>query len=148
MSNILDYLNPFSDNFIGKKIVDLIGDLLKFLFVPEDGYFENVIDTIEEDINTKIPILGMKVAFSEIWDVTEDGQIDDISINGLNIGGKNVSVPKFIDFSIITKYKVYWYSWVRAFIFIFLIIYNINQVMKLLRGIPIADGGKTGGDNK
>lgn len=40
--DIISYINPFSDNFLGKKIVELLGDLLKLLFVPENNPFEQL----------------------------------------------------------------------------------------------------------
>lgn len=45
VSSILDYLNPFSENFFGKKLIELLGDLLEFLFVPDETRilaFQNV----------------------------------------------------------------------------------------------------------
>lgn len=62
---------------------------------------------------------------------------------------------KFIDFSFITKYKDTWYVWVRGVIFILIVIYNINQIMKLFRGYNVAEGinrlensGVNGGSKK
>ena len=50
------------------------------------------------------------------------------------------NINKFINFSWVTKYKATWYAWVRGIIFILLIIYNINQIMKLFRGYSIGEG--------
>lgn len=83
--------------------------------------------------------------FGTILDISTDGQMQDISISNYQVGSLNVNVDKFIDFSIITNYRSTWYVWVRGFMFIFLIIYHINQIVKFLRGYNVADG--SGGGN-
>ena len=47
---------------------------------------------------------------------------------------------KFIDFSIFSKFKSTWYSWIRVVVYIGLVIYNINQTVKFLRGFGISEG--------
>ena len=77
-----------------------------------------------------------------VTDVT--GDTDDIT---LGIDLKNYSVldkitlnmNKFIDFSIFSKYKGMWYSWIRVVVYIGLVIYNINQTIKFLRGFGITE---------
>lgn len=39
LSNLLSYLNPFDENFFGNKLVELIGNLLNLLFVPQQDHF-------------------------------------------------------------------------------------------------------------
>lgn len=43
IKEILSYLNPFSENFFAYKLVGLILDGLKSLFVPSDGFFETFL---------------------------------------------------------------------------------------------------------
>lgn len=151
---IVDYLNPFSDNFLGKKIVEAIGDLLKVLFIPSEDYFSNVQETLLSDLKTKIPYQDYIDMFSLIVDVGTDGEMEDISINNYKVGTLNINLPNFIDFSYITQYRNTWYAWVRGFVFIFLIIYHINQINKFLRGFSVSDGfiqqvnNSSGGDKK
>lgn len=72
----------------------------------------------------------------------------------IKYGNMNFNAKKFIDFSWVSKYKNTWYAWVRGFVFIFLIIYNINQIIKLFRGYNVAEGiskvseSNTGGAKK
>lgn len=140
LTDIVDYLNPFSDNFIGKIIVESIGNLLKGLFIPSDNYFSNIKDTLLSDLETKLPYESYINMFSIISDVATDGEMQDIGINNYQVGTLNINLPNFIDFSYITQYRDTWYSWVRGFVFIFLIIYHINQINKFLRGFSISDG--------
>lgn len=40
----------------------------------------------------------------------------------------------------IFKYKQTWFQWCRGFTYIFFIIYNLNQLIKFLRGFSVSDG--------
>ena len=120
--------------------MNLLGDLLKWLFVPSEDFFNNNIEDIKTRISKKIPYEQYIDLFESVKNVesSEDIGIDlkDYKItNNLSI-----SKSKFIDFSNITKYKETWYNWVRGFTFIFMVVYNINQITKFLRGINVADG--------
>lgn len=118
------------------------------MFVPSDGYFDNKIENIKSNISKKIPYQDYVDMFETVKQV-QSGEDISIDLNGYKVGNMNFNTKKFIDFSWITKYKNTWYSWVRGVLFIFLIIYNINQVMKLFRGYNVAEGlSKTGGDSK
>jgi len=140
VKTIVDYLNPFSENFFVYKLISLLGDLLKWLFVPSDDYFENIKETLLSDLQTKLPYQDYINMFSTIIDIGTDGQMEDISINNYQVAGLKLNISNFIDFSFITKYRSTWYAWVRGFMFIFLIIYHINQLTKFLRGFSITDG--------
>lgn len=126
---------------MGKKIIELLGDLLEWLFVPNENYFNNQIESIKGQIAKKIPYEDYVSLFETIQTVSngEDITIDMPSYQIAN--GVTIQKSKFIDFGNITKYKNTWYGWVRGFTFIFLIIYNINQITKFLRGFSVADGG-------
>lgn len=57
IGDILDLLNPFSDNFFGKKLVELILNGIKSLFVPEDGFFSNYFNEIKEWFSDRLGFL-------------------------------------------------------------------------------------------
>ncbi len=159
LGSILDYINPFSEKFFLKVLIEWIGnffiglrDLFISLFVPEDNYFTNKIDDIKYKISQKLPYQDYMNMFETVKQV-ESGEDISISLDNYKVGNMNLNMPKFINFSFITKYKNTWYAWVRGFIFVFLIIYNINQIIKLLRGYNVADGvnqlnNSSGGVNK
>lgn len=136
---IVDYLNPFSENFIGKYIVEAIGNILQFLFIPEDGFFENEVNNIKENLSSKIPYQDYINLFEDLKTVTS-GESLSIDIEGYKIGDLTISQSDFIDFGGITKYKDTWFGWCRGITYIFMVIYNINQVLKLLRGFSVTDG--------
>lgn len=58
---VLSYINPFSDNFFGKKLVDLILDGLKSLFVPSDDFFTNWFDDLNSWLGDRFGILYFPV---------------------------------------------------------------------------------------
>lgn len=142
---MIDYLNPFSENFILKKLFEWIGnfftdlwDLFVGLFVPEENYFTDKINNMKYKISQKIPYQDYIDMFETVKQV-QSGEDITIDLNGYKIGNTNINAKKFIDFSWVSKYKNTWYSWVRAFVFVFLIIYNINQIIKLFRGYNVAE---------
>ncbi|MCI8444289.1 MAG: hypothetical protein HFJ37_03895 [Clostridia bacterium] len=155
LGSIIDYLNPFSENFFLKTLFKWIGSFFESLweffirlFVPNENYFNNKIDFIKSNISQKIPYQDYVDMFETVKQV-ESGQDISISLNNYKVGTSNFNIPNFINFSWVTKYKSTWYSWVRGLIFILLIIYNVNQVIKLFRGYNVAEGlSKTGGDSK
>lgn len=157
---LLDCLNPFSENFFLKVLFEWIGnffsalwDLFIGLFVPEEDYFTNKINDMKYKISQKIPCQDYVDMFETVKQVNS-GEDISIDLNGYKIGNMNFNAKKFVDFSWIIKYKNTWYAWVRGFLFIFLIIYNINQIIKLFRGYNVAEGvakvseSNTGGAKK
>lgn len=112
---------------------------MKWLFVPSDGYFDDKVNEIKAKISEKIPYQDYIDMFETVKQV-ESGEDISIDLNGYNIFGMTFNINKFINFSWITKYKNTWYAWCRGIIFILLIIYNINQIMKLFRGYNVGEG--------
>lgn len=48
IGEILSYINPFSENFFGKKLVDLIINGIKSLFIPGDDFFSNFFNDLND----------------------------------------------------------------------------------------------------
>lgn len=107
--------------------------------MPEEDYFDNQVNDIKLKISEKIPYYDYVQMFGTLEQVTSGDDIS-VGISGYEVGGQHFSDSDFIDFGFITRYKDIWFSWVRGFVFVFLIIYNINQVIKLFRGYNVADG--------
>ena len=139
LSDIVSFINPFSENFFVYKLIELLGDLLQWLFVPDDEYFSSNIDNLKSSLSAKIPYDDYIEIFGTIENV-ESGNTSNVNLNGYIVGGKQFSLNNFINFNWILQYKETWYSWARGIIFILLIIYNINQIMKLFRGYSVSEG--------
>lgn len=48
IGDILSFINPFSENFFGRKLVELIINGLKSLFIPEDGFFSDYFTELKD----------------------------------------------------------------------------------------------------
>ena len=46
IKEVISYLNPFSENFFVYKLIDLLIDALKSLFIPAEDYFSNYFDEL------------------------------------------------------------------------------------------------------
>lgn len=44
---MFSWLNPFSENFFGWKIIDLLGNLLEKLFIPSEESVNNLVDSVK-----------------------------------------------------------------------------------------------------
>lgn len=57
IGDILSYINPFSENFFGKKLIDLLIEGLKSLFVPEDGFFSEYFSELKDWFSDRLGFL-------------------------------------------------------------------------------------------
>ena len=143
LGDCLKYINPFDvDNFLGYKLVGLILDGLRSLFVPSDDYFSNQFGEVKETLQNKLAYQSYIDLFGTLEDFSGNGATV-VDFEGYKVGDSTISQDNFLNFNLVTKYKDTWFSWVRAIFFIGLVIYNINQVYKMIRGTNLADGLNT-----
>ncbi len=57
IGDILSFINPFSENFFGRKLVELIIEGLKSLFVPAEGFFDNYFSEIRQWFSDRLGFL-------------------------------------------------------------------------------------------
>jgi len=112
----------------------------------KNGYFDNKVEEIKTAINNKIPYQQYLDSLKDIESITDlTGDTEDITV-GIDLNNYSVldkftiSMSNFIDFSIFSKYKETWYSWIRVVVYIGLVIYNINQTIKMFNGFTAVDG--------
>ncbi len=145
------------------KIINLLESLLRRLFVPEDNYFSDKVDTLKSDLNGKIPYQSYQNELNKIDETAQntgnsgEGITTSISLSNYTLSDKlSVKMNKFIDFSIFTKYRDVWFVWVRVVVYILLVLYWINETSKFFRGFSISSystsnvnqNTQTGGNNK
>ena len=140
LSDILSYLNPFSDNFFGNILVEKIGTLLKNIFIPDEDYFSNKIADLKSNLNNKIGYQDYIDTLQNIENVQESN-IGDIYLNNYKINGVEIS-SKFINFENILKYRNLWFGIVRGIFYISLLIFDINYIYKLIRGNKLFESGE------
>lgn len=51
LRDLLSYINPFNENFFVYKLIDLLSELLKSLFVPSEDKINEIKDTITSKFN-------------------------------------------------------------------------------------------------
>lgn len=127
---------------IPELIVDVFSVLLQGLFIPENEYFPNKFNEVKTALIGKLGYDGYIEIFGDLENVNE-GNFNFISLENYKVGDITINVSNFIDISRISKYRDTWFSWVRGVTFILLIIYNFNQIYKLIRGTNLADGMST-----
>ena len=99
---------------------------------------------MKSSLTSKIDITEYVKAFNNLQEIN-DGDIAGLDVNfrDYKIGDTNnyIATPKkWIDFDFVLKYKNTWFVWCRAVTWIFFIIYNINQFLKVLWGRTASDG--------
>lgn len=125
-----------------QTILNLFEVLLKGLFIPEDDYFPNKFNEVKFALVNKLGYDNYIEIFGDLENI-EESNISSISLENYNVGGLNITISNFIDISKISYYRNIWFSWIRGVVFILLIIYNLNQIYKLIRGTNLADGVST-----
>ena len=122
---------------------------MKSLFVPEEDYFTNKIDNLKVALNDRIPYqqyLDDMDVLKNANNTKNDNDISTfVSLNNYTISDKLViNMNKFIDFSIFSKYKTTWFTWVRVVVYVLLLLYNINEFTKTLRGVGVINSAGKG----
>lgn len=129
--NIISYINPFSENFFGKKIIELISDLFEFLFIPA----ENPFTELSDKMNSKfIFISQIRNLIDKLLGYSDYGE----NCPSFNMTWKGVTFA-MIDFSLFINYR----PWLHGII---LAISWFIFARKLYNKIPGVIGG-FGNDN-
>ena len=120
-------------------IVSGVREVLTFIFVPNEEYFASKFDEIQSNFVNKLEV--------DTSDLEKLKNVPEINLNNLSefqgtIYGKRV---KFVDFTFLNQYKSTFHNLVRGFIFPLLILYNMNQIYFLIRGVNLF--GKSKGDD-
>jgi len=118
IGDILDYLNPFSENFF-----------LRIAFIPSDGFIPNKFDELKEVIDDRLPIIG---TLSDVFNTITDVQGIESTKPKIEVelpgkwGGKKVEI---INFDVIDPYVPYVKTLIRFLIW-------IPFIIKIYRRIP------------
>lgn len=117
--------------------------MLKTLFIPSDDYFQNHFNTIKSKLYTRLSVTSYEALFNDVRNA-KVGVFDDIKISSYKVGNSNISLDTtIVDSKPINDAKPWYYPWVRGTVFILLIVYNYNQIYKLIRGTDMVSVGTT-----
>lgn len=121
------------------QIIDLLVDALKLLFVPSDNYFSSNFDSIKALLESHLSLTSFK-SLMEIIQNAKAGTLPDLKIKIFGVDYVLFSFKFFDPYIPTIQY------WIKGFLGALLVLYNINQVYKLVRGGSLQDGvsGKAG----
>lgn len=126
-------------NWVG-SFFKFLGDLLHDLFVPGNDYFESETNKLQTKIESKVGTEEYTNALNSLTKASRVG-LEDIKVN---LWGITVTL---VPFSMITPYIGTIQNWTRGFMFVFIVLWQINNMYKLVRGTSlISFSGSKGGE--
>lgn len=128
LSSILSAILSMPD-----KIIAGLKDLLISLFVPSPTYFNDKIDSLLVLLKSVLPFEEYLNLLEIIGDFS-GGDLEDITITIMGATATVVSFGSFRDILPTVR------SWVRGVFFVFMVIYYINQIYKLIRNARLYEG--------
>lgn len=131
ISTIVDWIGSF---------FKFLGDLFHDLFVPSDSYFEKETGKLQTQIESKVGTEEYTNALNSLTRASRSG-LQDIKVN---LWGVTVTL---IPFSLINPYISTIQDWTRGFMFVFIVLWQINNMYKLVRGTSLINfNGQKGGE--
>lgn len=88
LKEVLSYINPFSENFFVYKLIELLINALKSLFIPSDGFLENYFNELKEWFSARLGFLSYPLEL--ILDVLE-------RIKTINFEEPIIQIPDFVE---------------------------------------------------
>lgn len=137
-------------NALGVKIASIpdsvitgIKDALTALFIPDSNFFQNEVNSLLDSLKAVLPYQDYIDALCKIKDFSS-GNLEDIKVNvsGSRIvesGGTQVTI---VSFSGIRDSLPTYHKWVRGLFLVLLVLFNVNQLYKLIRGVSLFAGGR------
>jgi phage-related protein len=125
-------------DFLGgliSSLLDGLGKLLKTLFVPSDDYFNKKFDGLNGQLEGHVDVSTYKNIMDTFGRVKSVRSIPNITVD---LWGQTLTI---VDFSYIQSQQATINNWVRGFMFIFLVIFNINHVYKIIRKDTLSNTG-------
>ena len=58
LKEVLSYINPFSENFFVYKLIDLLVNALKSLFIPRDDFFNTYFEELKTWFSDRLGFLS------------------------------------------------------------------------------------------
>lgn len=127
-------MNPFSENFFVYKLIELLGDLLEWLFVPSQERLQAIPNTIT---NKFAFIDSIKIAINSLKDMINNlGNAPTISINlgsTKYTGAMNMTV---IDMRWYAPFKGHGDLIITGFFYVFYLWRLFVNISNILNGVP------------
>ena len=88
LKEVLSYINPFSENFFVYKLIELLINALKSLFIPADGFLDNYFNELKEWFSARLGFLSYPLDL--ILNVLE-------RIKSINFEEPIIQIPDFVE---------------------------------------------------
>ncbi len=128
LQSILDWLKGLID-----KLIKALGDLLTALFVPSGAAFNDFFDPIMVGLKDKMDLDTFE-NFKNRMQSLSSPPAPNVTMDR---DGVTYTV---IDFSSFNDVRDKLWDWLRGYLFVFILLYNMNFVYKLIRGQSMFDG--------
>lgn len=114
---------------------EFLGNLLKDLFVPAENFFDDEVGKLNDNLNSKIDVSEFESSFNSLKNV----KARSIPVpRSSNVMGVNI---QFDWISGINEHIGTIHMFIRAFVYLILLRFNVNNVYKLIRGSNLYGGG-------
>lgn len=138
LSSWLSYINPGSENFLGKKIIELLSDLFNYLFIPTE---DNVTE-LQETVNNKFKFIdSIELAINDIKDMLENVKNGSsefkIDIDSEYYKGEVV----LFDLSWYSPFKRYGDLLITGFAYFFFVLRVFRAIPGIINGTSSIVGG-------
>lgn len=111
IGDLISYINPLSENFFVYKLIELLLDALKSLFIPKDGFFSEWFDEFMAYVELKLGFLS--TPFTLFIDFVES-YLNLSSSTDVIINIPDISVPNFEDNILIHATSFNWSETLRS----------------------------------
>lgn len=134
LADILSFLNPNSDKFIGKVIVDLFKDLFNLLFVPSEERVTAITNTVQSRFSF---VESIKTAVNSLNDfLKSSGNAPVITVNVGKTKYTGETNVKVIDMSWYKTFKPYGDLVVTGFAYALYIWHLFINLTGIIMGSP------------
>lgn len=132
MANILSYLNPFSENFFGHKLIELLKDALQWLFVPSEERVTALYNTVNDKFSfiTTIRTAGDSLKNS----IENTGNAPKLKIRTFKTKYTDEQEQVVLDFSWYAPYKAYGDAIITGFVYALFLWRLFISVPNIIRG--------------
>lgn len=146
LGNILSYINPFSENFLGYKLIELIQNALSYLFTPT----QSNVDSLQNTVNEKFGFIeSIKIAVEDIQDMIENIE------NGTSEFTLDIESDVYegevvlFDLAWYAPFKAYGDLVFTGFAYVFFVWRFYRSIPNIINGVGFIGGaiGRGGGDD-
>lgn len=132
LKEALSYINPFDDNFIGKKIIELLGNLLKSLFVPSEDSINGLVNSVKSHFTFIDTITTTVNTLKDMFNNVEALPKITLTLNNNKYYTGTITV---MDLSWYAPYKEYGDLIISAFIYVFFLWRIFANLPNIISGV-------------